>query len=94
MEYCRKIFVISFFILLIMLTPAQALDAEKNGPVYGDPEGLARVEKLEQQLHNMKVIEQQEKDGEGALCHVPDRLRCVREGPRTNVPEAGRDRSV
>jgi len=36
---------------------AQQLDAAQDGPIYGDPEGLARVAKLEQQLHNMHVRE-------------------------------------
>ncbi|RLI99399.1 MAG: hypothetical protein DRP03_03705, partial [Candidatus Aenigmatarchaeota archaeon] len=33
------------------------LDAEQDGPVYGDLEGLLRVKKLEEQLHNMHVRE-------------------------------------
>ena len=33
------------------------LDAAKDGPIYGDPAGLARVAKLEELLHNMKVRE-------------------------------------
>ncbi len=37
-------------------TPAISnLDAAKDGPIYGDPDGLARVQKLEVELHNMSV---------------------------------------
>lgn len=33
------------------------LDAAGDGPIYGDPEGLKRVARLESQLHDMKVRE-------------------------------------
>jgi len=33
------------------------LDAAKDGPIYGDPEGLSRVERLEKKLANMKIRE-------------------------------------
>jgi len=46
-----------FVIIVLYSALAFALDAAKDGPIYGDPEGLARVEALEQELHNMKVRE-------------------------------------
>ncbi|RLG23688.1 hypothetical protein DRN85_08905, partial [Methanosarcinales archaeon] len=50
---------ISMLILFFAINngSAQQLDAAQDGPIYGDPEGLARVAKLEQQLHNMHVRE-------------------------------------
>ena len=49
--------VMPFVIIVLYSALAFALDAAKDGPIYGDPEGLARVEALEQELHNMKVRE-------------------------------------
>ncbi|MBI5150101.1 MAG: hypothetical protein HZA28_04935 [Candidatus Omnitrophica bacterium] len=34
-----------------------AIDATQDGPVFGDPEGLQRVQKLESQLHQLKIRE-------------------------------------
>jgi hypothetical protein len=39
----------------IFLTYSWALDAEREGAIYGDPEGLARVTALESELHNMQI---------------------------------------
>jgi len=50
--------IISLIVVIILLccpTMSFALDAQQDGPVYGDPEGLARVAKLEEQLHNMRI---------------------------------------
>lgn len=33
----------------------EALDAVKDGPIYGDREGLLRIMKLEKQLHEMRI---------------------------------------
>jgi len=58
MGYCRKIFIITLCIIQFNLPTSKALDAERDGAVYGDPEGLARVEKLEAQIHNMEIIKE------------------------------------
>ncbi|MBI5415711.1 MAG: hypothetical protein HZA29_02740 [Candidatus Omnitrophica bacterium] len=34
-----------------------AIDAAQDGPVFGDPQGLQRVQKLESQLHQLKIRE-------------------------------------
>jgi len=49
--------IISVLFLVPETCFAQQLDAAQDGPIYGDPEGLARVAKLEQQLHNMHIRE-------------------------------------
>lgn len=54
MKQTQLIF-ISF--VLLLASTCYAIDAAKDGPIYGDPEGLKRVEKLEQQLHNMEIIQ-------------------------------------
>jgi len=58
MEYRRKVYVVFFYIFLFIATKSFALDAAKDGPIYGDPEGLKRVEKLEAQLHNIEIIKE------------------------------------
>jgi hypothetical protein len=35
-----------------------SIDASKDGPIYGNKEGLIRVEKLEKQLHSMHIIKE------------------------------------
>ena len=34
------------------------IDAAKDGPIYGDLDGLLRVKAIEEKLHNMKIIEE------------------------------------
>ena len=57
----KKVKILSLIFLVCVFIPLPilsfALDAEKDGPIYGDPEGLARVAKLEEQLHNMHIRE-------------------------------------
>jgi len=57
MEYCRKVLLIVALSLWLIVHSlcAVCIDAAKDGPIYGDPEGLARVEKLEKQLHSMQI---------------------------------------
>jgi hypothetical protein len=49
------ILVITASILLLTITQTFGIDAGKDGPIYGDPDGLARVAALENELHNMKI---------------------------------------
>ena len=46
---------VTFLLLEPQYTAFAALDAGMDGPVYGDPIGLARVEKLESELRNLSV---------------------------------------
>lgn len=53
-NHTKKLIVV-LFVLGISCSQGFALDAQKDGPVYGDPQGLERVKKLEEQLHTMTI---------------------------------------
>jgi hypothetical protein len=53
----RYLQLIVLLLVLLSACNSYALDAAKDGPIYGDPEGLARVAKLEQQLHDVQIRE-------------------------------------
>jgi hypothetical protein len=53
-----KIFIVGLLFLLsgiVVNAQIYGIDAEADGPVFGDQEGLLRVRQLEQQLHNMTI---------------------------------------
>ena len=41
--------------LIALLSPTFAIDSEKDGPIYGNSEGLSRVSLLEERLHNLTI---------------------------------------
>lgn len=53
-NHTKKLILLLFF-FSVYCPQGFTLDAQKDGPVYGDPQGLDRVNKLEEKLHVMSV---------------------------------------
>lgn len=73
--------IFSFIIVASAQSENIGIDAAKDGPIYGDPDGLTRVQKLESELHKMTI-----RADHPRIFITPDTVEIYRERIRLHHP--------